>query len=292
MVACDPLGNVLALWTHTPPASLVSTLWSSRLTGTTWSTPQQVDFGPESLQGFWIGMDAAGNGVAAFHTTDGSRYNVWANRYVPGSGWQGAVLLEQMNVSLDEFPRLSVSANGSAMIALSSSMLGTPYVVRFVPGTGWLPPEEVQPIHDSNVAGTGIALDSAGNAIVVWLQRINVNSSSFNLWANRYIAGVGWQSASVIEPASLTGSPAQPVIAMSPAGDALVVWDESDGFVSNLWATRYVVGIGWDAARQIESKDLGNALDPRVAVDSQGRGAAVWLQLDGTHYDIWANRYE
>ena len=73
-------------------------------------------------------------------------------------------------------------------------------------------------------------------------------------------------------------------------------WIKTDGpeFNERLWALTFrdIYHGKPGPARQIESKDLGSVSAPRVAVDGQGRGAAVWLQVDGTHYDMWSNRYE
>jgi len=42
-------------------------------------------------------MDSTGNAIAVWGQSDGTRNNVWANRYVAGSGWGTAVLLENDN---------------------------------------------------------------------------------------------------------------------------------------------------------------------------------------------------
>ncbi|NJM43693.1 MAG: hypothetical protein HC858_06420, partial [Brachymonas sp.] len=46
----------------------------------------------------------------------------------------------------------------------------------------------------------------------------------------------------------------------------------------------------WAAATLIES-DNGIAIDPQIAVDPNGNAVAVWRQLDGAVFNIWANRF-
>jgi len=44
--------------------------------------------------------------------------------------------------------------------------------------------------------------------------------------------------------------------------------------------------------RYVETNDVGDALDPEVAVGSSGCGVAAWRQSNGMRRDIWANRFE
>src|SRR4030067_957017 len=41
-----------------------------------------------------IAVDAGGNAIAVWYQHDGTRWNIWANRYTAGSGWGGAGLLQ------------------------------------------------------------------------------------------------------------------------------------------------------------------------------------------------------
>ncbi len=57
------------------------------------------------------------------------------------------------------------------------------------------------------------------------------------------------------------------VIGLCGLGDATVVWDQSDGTRSSIWATRFLPGTGWATATLLEASDVGAADDPQVAVD-------------------------
>jgi len=74
-------------------------------------------------------------------------------------------------------------------------------------------------------------------------------------------------------------------------GNAVAVWQQLDGTRNNIWANRYVAGVGWGTAELIETDNAGDAYKPQVAVDSSGNTVAVWRQWDGTRYNIWSNRY-
>jgi hypothetical protein len=47
----------------------------------------------------------------------------------------------------------------------------------------------------------------------------------------------------------------------------------------------------WGSATRIDGSDEDAALDPQIAVDSNGNGLAVWSQSDGARHSIWSNRY-
>lgn len=194
---------------------------------------------------------------------------------------------------------------------------------------GSLPPVTISPNNGWSAQPPQLAVDSAGNAVAVWTQ-FAVDISS-HVWANRYTAVSGWGTAELIEsgsngqypqvamdsdgnaiavwaqsggiyanrrmvvggwgPAELIGNGADVQIATDGAGNAVAVWMWSDGIRNNIWANRYVIGIGWGAATLIETDNAGDAAAPQVAIDSAGNAVAIWSQFDGARDNIWANRY-
>ena len=98
-----------------------------------------------------------------------------------------------------------------------------------------------------------------------------------------------WATASLIETDN-AGSAAYPQIAFDSSGNALAVWVQHDGTHTNIWANRFN-GSSWGTAELIETDNAGYALYPQIAFDSSGNALAVWYQDDGTHTNIWANRF-
>jgi hypothetical protein len=135
-------------------------------------------------------------------------------------------------------------------------------------------------------------MDGDGNAIAVWLQYDVVRGS---IWSNRYVAGVGWGVAQLIEAED--GYDAySPQVAMDEDGNAIVVWAQEGGIVGgtmmSIWSNRFYVGVGWASANFFElDVDSGGASYPQVAVGGDGNAVAVWEQADGTRKSIWSNRY-
>ena len=185
-----------------------------------------------------VAFDSSGNALAVWYQNDGTRNNIWANRYDFITGWGSAALIETDNAGDARFPQ--------------------------------------------------VAFDSSGNALAVWDQN---DGTRRNIWANRYVAGTGWGSAALIETDN-AGEASHPHMAVDSSGNALAVWQQSDGTLYNIWANRYVAGTGWGTAALIETDNAGDAGGPMVAFDSSGNALAVWQQNDGTRRNIWANRFQ
>jgi hypothetical protein len=131
-----------------------------------------------------------------------------------------------------------------------------------------------------------IAMNSSGNAVVVWYE-----SGQPNIYANQYVSG-SWLGASVISDPS-DGFGGHAIVAMDDNNTAIAVW-EQEGLTSgiySIWANR-LSGGNWGTAEKIETDDTGDALRPRIAMDANGNGMAVWDQWDGTRTNIWANKFD
>ncbi len=236
-----------------------------------------------------IAVDDNGNAIAVWHQSDGTRRNIWANRYVPGTGWGNAELIETDNAGDALYPQTAMDDNGNA-IAVWQQSDGTRYNIwanRYVPGTGWGNAELIETDNAESASFPQIAVDANGNAIAVWHQS---DGTRDNIWANRYVPGTGWGNAKLIETDS-TGSALNPQIAVDANGNAIAVWDQSDGTRRNIWANHYLPGFGWGTAELIETDNAGDAASPQIAVDANGNAIAVWYQSDGTRDNIWANRW-
>ncbi len=99
-----------------------------------------------------------------------------------------------------------------------------------------------------------------------------------------------WSDATLLEHND-NGTVWNPSVAVDPQGRAIAVWRQHDGRRYNIWASHFTPANGWGEPELIELNDLGNAWDPKVAIDAQGNAIAVWSQHSGVRENIWANRY-
>ncbi|MFQ6012673.1 MAG: PKD domain-containing protein [Thermoplasmata archaeon] len=287
-VAVDPQGNAVAVWAQSDGTRFNT--WANRFVpGMGWGTAELIETDDAGTAfGAQVAVDPQGNAIAVWEQDDGTRFNIWANRFVPGVGWGTAELIETDNAGPSFNPQIAMDAAGSAMAVWYQSD-GTGFSIlanRFVPGVGWGTAELIEN-GAASAFGAEVAVAPQGDAVAVWTQF----DPRASIWANRFVPGTGWGTAELIETDA--GNAFQAHVAVDSQGSAVVVWDQNqfDGTHSNIWANRFVPGVGWGTAELIETDDAGDARDPHVAVAPEGNAIAVWEQDDGTGSNIWANRF-
>lgn len=148
-----------------------------------------------------------------------------------------------------------------------------------------------EPVQRSGGVGDAVlsrvAMDGAGNAFAVWRQTDGYRDS---IWASRCAGAAGWADPVLIETDD-RGSALEPQVAAAASGDAMAVWQQSDGARNSVWANRYAAATGWGDPVLVETSDAGSAFGPHVAMDAAGDAAAVWYQLDGSRFGVFANRH-
>lgn len=155
-----------------------------------------------------------------------------------------------------------------------------------------------------------IAMDPAGNAMVVWDDGLSLGTSvRGSVWASRYDAAADdWDDDPFqVELSTLDATHAQ--VAMDAAGNAFVVWlqdnDDTDGFNDSfeIWARRYVAATdSWEAEALVQNPDtrlsqfglnVGLPLDvPALAVDPDGNAILAWSEDINGEFIIRASRYD
>lgn len=242
-----------------------------------------------------VAVDAKGNAFAVWSQldTDGTQ-RIWVNYYNVSTGmWDVPAPLEKETGSAFN-PHVAFDAKGNAMAVWSQygGLYDSIYAKRYVAGTGWgaaLPLDSVQ----FDASEPQLAMDFAGNAFVVWVQRDGAAADSpYSIWANRFdAAGSAWGGAKRLESSSSNSF--SPKVATDASGTAVVVWYDVTGSapnrVSNIWTNRFN-GTTWGAADLVE-KQAGNASEPSIAMDGKGNAQATWTQSDGARYNIWAKPY-
>jgi hypothetical protein len=286
-VALDPNGNAVAVWDQSDGTRI--NIWSNRFTPTTgWGVAELIEmddagsaFGPQ------VAVDPDGNAVAVWFQSDGTRRNIWSNRFTPTAGWGAAELIEMDDAGDAQEPQVAVDPDGNA-VAVWYQFDGTRANIwsnRFTPVAGWGAAEQIE-TDEGDGFFPQVALDPNGNAIAVWFQS---DGTRRNIWSNRFTPTAGWGAAELIEMDD-AGDAVDPQVAVDPDGNAVAVWYQSDGTRTNIWSNRFTPAAGWGAAEQIET-DEGDGFFPQVALDPNGNAIAVWRQNDGTRANIWSNRF-
>lgn len=288
-VAIAPNGDAIAVWTHWN-GSTWDAMSNRYVSGQGWEGEKLLETDDSGDVRFIdIAMDSSGNAIAIWNQSFGAQYDMMANRYVIGSGWQGAVAIETSDLGDADEARIAYDLNDNAIVVWKhfdgsfNSVMANWYLVD----KGWQK-EALIETTAGNINNPLIEFDASGNAMATW---VVLSAGIWRVQANYYDHLLGWQGEDVIE--SVAKGALRGDVAFDHLGNAMVVMNIGVGVnVSNIYANRYVPGKGWDGETPIEQDDTGNAFAPKIAFDKKGNAVAVWYQNDGSRDNIVSNRYD
>jgi len=190
------------------------------------------------------------------------------------------------------WPSVAMDPTGNA-IAVWEQIFGTRhdiYANRYTQGSGW---EIAAPIENEQISSDfdpEVAMDDAGNAVVVWRRVQNyVYGDDRDIWANHYSPTLGWGTAERIDKSEEHQS-WYARVAIDTDGRALACWQQPNDGLFSVWCS-WRAPNAWGAPELIETDELGNGYFPQPAFDDDGSALLVWERFDGARYDIWVNRY-
>jgi len=298
IVSADRSGNALSVWLQSNGIGINGrdSIWSNRyVAGAGWGTAVPIETDSGQTIGLQLATDSNGNALAVWLQFDGAKYSLRSNRYLVGVGWGTAEFVPTDNVVVAN-PQISSDRNGNFIAIWSQSdrppgihrHLWKTWSSRYLAGTGWTSAEPIQ----SESRGKGhpqVSSDSSGNAVAVWDQ---FGETRDGIWSNRYVVGVGWGTAELIDSGSGKDS-WYPIVSADDGGNAVVVWHQRDKYRDpfRIWSNRYTVGSGWGTAQLIDTGG-GYARNSSISLDSNGNVMVVWHQyeFDGEDGSIWSNR--
>jgi len=234
-----------------------------------------------------VAADAFGNAFAVWDQPDGSRNCVFADRYVHGFGWTGAVLIDTVGMYDCNNPRVAVDGSGNAFVVWQQhdTVVSSIWANMYLVGEGWGTPELIE--SQTEEAGLPIIVaDMSGNATALWLQYLSGQS---HIWSCRYVVDEGWGVEEEIENYADWAYSFD--AAVDDSGCVVAVWSQWDGLHLNLSANRYVPDEGWGVAEMIGGNASGEVVEPKVAVDPSGNAMVVWCQSNGSVYSSWYSSY-
>jgi hypothetical protein len=191
---------------------------------------------------------------------------------------------EQTLTGTSPAPRVAVDAAGNAVAVWEQVASNDVVQAAFrAAGGQWTTAQDVSPKPGHGASPPDIALDGAGNAVVVWSDEPDASHRTI-LSADRPAASGVWQTP---QPVSALGQQYRhPAVAVDPAGDAVAVWQNEAATL--VQAAVRPAGGAWSAPKDVLS---GSGLlgVPKVAVDPAGNAVAVWLRSNGTNQIVEAS---
>jgi len=198
--------------TQPPPAA------AQLVVGTALSIDGGASGSPSSLR---VARSANGDGFALWLADDGTRHNLWANRYrAATAAWGSPVNVEASSTDIDDFD-LAVDANGNAVVAWHEGVPGGSSSVvmsaRFDAGAGaWATPM----LLNADADQPRVASDATGAVLAVYVV-------GGHLVRGRFFDPVSgtWQPEAAIEQNNTgTGFSFGPAALLDGSGNALAGW--------------------------------------------------------------------
>ena len=287
------------IWHH--PASLTDNISPD---GQNVSAPQTAMDDAGNTVVVWTqdytSLPACGNGGSS------PCYGIFKSEFRNGLWTQpttSAVHISPVGLAADS-PSVAMDNNGNALIVwkqfdASGACIGgdCPSVYRSEYRAGsWSTPTSAGVL----AAGTNqyastprAAMDDNGNALIVWRQAW---SGGDGIFMSEYRTGVWTQPTSTANHISPSGSgqtAQNPQVAMDNNGNAIIVWQQSDGSANQIFKSEYRSGV-WThpttSADNISPNGQGASV-PQVAMDNLGNAIIIWLQSDGAVNQVYKSEY-
>jgi phosphoheptose isomerase len=246
-------------------------------------------------------MDASGDFVVAWQSSDGSGYGIYAQRYNAAGVPKGAEFPVNTYTTLRQAaPAVAMDADGNFIVAWQSQLQdGSNYGVyaQRYNSTGAAAGAEflVNTYTTSAQFAPAVAMDADGDFIVAW-HSYTQDGSSHGVYAQRYNATGDPQGGEFLVNTFTENSQSTPSVAMDANGDFVIAWHslaQDDGTVG-VYAQRF------DANGQRQGEEFrvntfttNNQGFPSAAMDADGDFVIAWQSFaqDGSNYGVYAQRY-
>jgi len=311
-LAVSASGTAIAVWTENNNVSPLGNeyiLWASRrLPGGAWLTKTMLKYATDTGDRTpTAALDPAGNGFVIWEQRPAppdppgdSTNSVWISRfaggvfgtpmtietYTAGDADSGHIALNAAGNAVASWRQLTSTAFELWTRTYENSTWGTPTLITSSTSISYYQVPEV-------------AIDGAGNAVVVWSQV--VASGAYDARISRHRVGQAmWDAPMPLETDNLSQNrigvdDVSPEVRMDGAGNAVVIWRKTGANgLANLWSRRLDATGVLGAATRIDNQNLTSVYAHALAVGANGMAAAVWYHggnPDGgaSELDIWAS---
>jgi len=244
---------------------------SCTIHGGEWTQPVTIS-GPNA-NGISMGMDAGGNAVVLWSRAQGSNNLVQASTLSFGSDtWTTPATLANFGIS----PMIAVTANGNAVATWSNLSTSTIQAAFYIGGS-WSSATTLSAV---NAGDPHVAVDSVGNAIVVWFRGLGAHSV---LEVSTSSIGGTWSSPTIVTSTPTGTGIDELSVALPENGNAIVLWHQ-EGANESIHASTRVGGVWLPSSIVLTSGN--NSMAPTVKHGPGDYAVALWWNDDRALFPV------
>ncbi len=284
-VAVDPQGNAVAVWDRYSGTHYI-VQGATRPAGGAWQTPVDLSAAGNDATGAQVAVDPQGNAIAVWYAFNGTNNIVQAATRAAGGAWQTPVSLSASGQDATG-PQVAVDSQGNA-VAVWDSSNGTNLIVQGATraaGGAWQTPVNLSAA-GQDAFGAQIAVGPQGDAVAVWDRS---NGANYIAQGAPRPAGGAWQTPVTLSTAGQNAT--GPRVAVDSQGNAIAVWDRSNGTNTIVQTATRPAGGAWQTPVNLSAAGQ-NANYPQIAFDPQGNAVAVWYRSNGTKDIVQGEGYD
>lgn len=297
-VAMDSSGNYIVVWESA--GDIYGQRYDS--TGTAQGSEIQISTNAANDRRASVGMNASGAFVVTWDRDGGGGlYDIYARQYdASGTAVGGAFLVNSTTAYDQEQACAALDANGNFVViwesdhatsGVSDNIYGQRYDASgTAQGSNFI--VNTTTAGDQDIAD--VAMDDAGNFVVVWRGETSPGSNSFDIYGRRFDSAGSALAGEFRVNSSTTGNDQHPTLAMNAGGDFVVAWDETSGFDADIRAQRYnYAGTAQGGEISVTSTTSYGQQLANIAMDAGGNFVVTWSSStqDGSSWGIYTLQY-
>jgi lysophospholipase L1-like esterase len=249
---------------------------------------------PVDVRGFSAGLGLSGEVWAVWSADNGHDTDVVYSRWT-GQSWLSPRVLYSDPATWDDFPSLSIAADGTPWVAWTSANQEEShlYVSRWA-GYRWSAAEEVPVAPSSQPRQAVLAAVPDGG---FWLAWVGFDGNDDEIFASHW-DGISWSEPERVgqDDADPLAYDTQPRLAVDGEGQPWLAWVSRQALFDDAVFASHWHGQQWAPEQAVSAADQTADTWPSLALDAAGQPWVAWQDLAGAgadaHSRIYVSRWQ
>lgn len=245
-----------------------------------------------------VAMDGQGNTIVVWSQANGAVTQIFESEYRDGQWSHPGGLTDFISSAAGgdaANPRVAMDENGNALVAWEQVIGGDSRILASQYRNGaWVHPastsDHIDPLSGYSRLPVPV-MDDHGDAIVAWQQNIG---GTFQVFKSEYRNDTWIHPSGSADDISPDGQDTHDnTAAVDNQGNAIIVWDASDGTAAQVFKSEYRNGV-WSHPADLNdniSPDGEWCSYPHVAMSDAGTALVVWAQENGGQDQAFLSEY-